>query len=441
VKKKHDHGHHHHGSADDAHRGSVDPARIFPRRRSKNLETHREPLSEGAGKGKVLFLDTFSGIAGDMTIAALVDLGVPFEVVERAVGALSLPGVSARLERAEAGSIGALRFDVEVKKSQPHRHYADIDALIAGAKLSSATKNLARSIFRTLGRAEAAVHRIPIDDVHFHEVGAADAIVDIVGASACFSHLGAEVVCAPLPLGRGFVKSAHGPLPLPAPATVACLRGAPTYDPGISAELVTPTGAAIVAQVARSFSEWPSFAPLAVGWGAGTMKLPDRPNALRVVLGVPERRQSESATDTHVVLEANVDDMTGELAGHAIAELIDQGALDAWAVPVTMKKGRPGLVLSALAKKADASRLAETLLRETSSIGVRYAPVSRVERPRTVRTVTTEFGKIPVKVSSGPFDAPIVKPEFEACRKAAQKHKVPVRVVIEAAMRAASGAE
>jgi uncharacterized protein (DUF111 family) len=167
------------------------------------------------------------------------------------------------------------------------------------------------------------------------------------------------------------------------------------------------------------------------------MKLEDRPNALRVVLGEPPRRRSERTTDTHVVIEANVDDMTGELAGHAIASLLDLGALDVWAAPVTMKKGRPGLVLSVLARYEDAARLTDAILRETSSIGVRYSPVSRIERPRTVRSVTTEFGKLPVKVSSGPFGAPVLKPEFEACRKAALKHKVPVRVVIDAA-RAAS---
>jgi uncharacterized protein (TIGR00299 family) protein len=271
--------------------------------------------------------------------------------------------------------------------------------------------------------------------VHFHEVGAADALVDIISASACLEFLGAEVVCAPLPLGRGFVKSAHGRLPLPAPATVACLKDAPTYDSGLTAELVTPTGAAIVAVAAKSFTAWPSFSPERTGWGAGTMMLPDRPNALRVVLGTPVKNQP--GADSHVVIEANVDDMTGELAGHAIAQLLELGALDAWAAPVTMKKGRPGLVLSALARRADAARLSEAVLRETSSIGVRSVPVSRMERPREVRTVATEYGKLPVKVSGGPYGAPAVKPEFDACRKAAAKHGVPVRVVVEAAARAA----
>ena len=431
--RRHHHDHHHHHGHDHDHGAPTRAHRAG--RRSRGTEPHDDALPEHAGEGKILFLDAFSGIAGDMTVAALVDLGVPFRIVEQAISALSLPGVSVRVERAEAGAIGASRLDVRVKGAQPHRHYGDIDSLIARAGLSPSVKRLARAIFRRLGDAEARVHRIPLADVHFHEVGAADAIVDIVAASACLEFIGAEVVCAPLPMGRGFVKSAHGRLPLPAPATVACLQGAPTYDSGLTAELVTPTGAAIVAVAAKRFAAWPSFEPERTGWGAGTMTLPDRPNALRVVLGTPARDASRA--DTHVVIEANVDDMTGELAGYAIGQLIDLGALDAWATPVTMKKGRPGLVLSVLARKADAARLSEAVLRETSSIGVRSVPVSRVERPREVRTVATEYGKIPVKVSGGPYGAPTVKPEFDACRKAAAKHGVPVRVVIEAATSAA----
>jgi uncharacterized protein (TIGR00299 family) protein len=386
-------------------------------------------------------LDAFSGISGDMTVSALLDLGVPFEIVERAVESLSLDGVAVRIEAVDMGSIGALRFHVDVDGPQRHRSYHDIDTLIGQSALDPAAKGLARSIFEKLGAAEADVHRIPIDEVHFHEVGASDAIVDIVAAAACFSFIGAEVVCAPLPMGRGFVDAEHGRLPLPAPATVACLRGAPTYDAGIEAELVTPTGAAIVARVARSFARWPTFAPERVGFGAGTKKLADRPNVLRAVLGDSARSDARDGEDTHVVVEANVDDMTGELAGHAIAALMRAGALDAWVTPVTMKKGRPGFVLSALARQADGSRLSEVVLRETSSIGVRWARVSRVERPRSVRTVQTPYGDLPVKVSSGPFGAPVVKPEFDACREAAERHGVSVRTVVDAARGAAAASE
>jgi hypothetical protein len=449
----HAHGHAHddHGHARDAkstRRANGAAGKAFPRTASRELETrlessevesHRDALEPGAARGKTLFFDAFSGIAGDMTIAALVDLGVPFHVVSHAVGALCLPGTEVVIERAAAGAIGATRFDVRVGKQQPERSYSEIDALLAKSKLDRDVKTLSRTIFERLGRAEAHVHRIALADVHFHEVGAVDAIADIVGAAACFVHLGAtDVVVAPLPLGRGFVDCRHGVLPLPAPATVECLRGVPTYDAGIDAELVTPTGAAIIATLARRFEAWPRFSPERVGWGAGTKRLPDRPNALRVVLGSPE--STTTTASSHVVIESNVDDMTGELAGHALAALMGAGALDAWAAPVTMKKGRPGLVISVLALRDHAERLAAELLAQTSSIGVRFTPVDRLERPRSVVTVDTRFGPISVKISDGPYGAPVVKPEFDDCAAAAARAQIPVRVVIAEALAIASQA-
>ena len=285
------------------------------------------------------------------------------------------------------------------------------------------------------------MHRTPVEAVSFHEVGAVDAIADIVGAAAALSYLGAELVCSPLPMGHGSIECRHGVLPLPAPATVACLRGVPTYAAGIEAELVTPTGAAIVAAQAARFDRWPSLTPLAIGWGAGTRKLPDRLNALRAVLGdaVPSAVGSDEAT--HYVIEANVDDMTGELTGHAIVKLLEAGALDAWAAPIIMKKGRPGLLLSALGTGASLAVLENALLRETSTIGLRRYPVSRSERPRESIEVQTEFGKIPVKIARGPYGPPQLKPEFDACVAAAAAHQVPVRIVIAAALAVASKLE
>jgi uncharacterized protein (DUF111 family) len=228
-------------------------------------------------------------------------------------------------------------------------------------------------------------------------------------------------------------------LPLPAPATVACLKGVPTYDAGIEAELVTPTGAAIVASQAHSFQRWPSLQPLAIGWGAGTRVLPNRLNALRVVLGDRIATDQRIASETtHVVLEANVDDMTGELTGHVIARLLAAGALDAWATPLTMKKGRPGLLLSVLASPPQVTVLESLLLSETSSLGVRRYGVARTERPREVVEVETPFGKLPVKIARGPFGPPHAKPEFDACVAAARTHGVPVRVVLSAALAAAN---
>jgi pyridinium-3,5-bisthiocarboxylic acid mononucleotide nickel chelatase len=399
-------------------------------------------LPRGAGLGKIVYFDCFSGVAGDMSVAALVDLGVPFEVVQSAIAAVGLEGVSVALRPAQTGVIGGVRFVVEEHGTHPERSYEQIVRLLGDAKLDADTRARAQRIFRRLAEAEAFVHRSDVEAVTFHEVGAVDAIADVVGAAAALSYLQAELVCSPLPMGHGTITCRHGILPLPAPATVACLRGVPTYDANVEAELVTPTGAAIVAALAIRFERWPSLAPLAIGWGAGTRQLPDRLNALRVVLATPVAADAaRSAEATHYVLEANVDDMTGELAAHAMQKLLEAGALDAWALPITMKKGRPGLVLSALGAVASLSVLEAVLLRETSSIGLRRIAVGRTERPREMLEVETAFGKIPVKVARGPYGPPQLKPEFDACAAAATAYDVPVRTVIAAALAAATALE
>jgi hypothetical protein len=383
-----------------------------------------------------LFLDAFAGIAGDMTIAALLDLGVPLGVLEEVVRPLGLEGVRLWVESVRAGAIGARRFRVEVEAPQPERTHAEIDHLLGSAPLDPEVAGLARRIFRRLAEAEAEVHRVAVESVHFHEVGAVDAIVDVLGAAAGLVYLGAEVIVSPLPLGHGRVNTRHGWLPLPAPATVLCLRGFSTYEAGIEAELVTPTGAAIAATVATGIARWPSMAPERVGWGAGSQRLPDRPNALRMVLGSP-LEVAPPVDEDYVMLESNLDDFTGELAGHALESLLASGALDAWVVPCTMKKGRPGMVLGALGRREQASLLAAVILRETSSLGVRHTRVGRTERPREVRMVETRYGTIPVKVSSGPYGPAGLKPEFDACRDLARLHGVPVREVLAEALRAA----
>ncbi len=395
-------------------------------------------LERGAGAGKILYFDCFSGVAGDMTVAALIDVGVPLEVVQGAVAAVGIEGVAVGVRPAQTGVIGGVRFVVEERGRHPERTYAGIVELLRRARLDEPTRARALAIFARLAEAEAFVHRSEVSQVAFHEVGAVDAIADIVGAAAALAYLDAELICTPLPLGHGSVACRHGILPLPAPATVACLRGAPTYDAGVEAELVTPTGAAIVASQARRFQRWPGLVPLAIGWGAGTRSLPDRLNALRVVLGEPAANaELPSEAASHHVIEANVDDMTGELTGHVIAQLLGAGALDAWATPVTMKKGRPGLTLSALATSATLAVIEAVMLRETSSIGVRRYGVLRSERPRESIIVDTEFGALPVKVARGPFGPPQLKPEFDACAAAAQSSGVPVRVVLAAALAAA----
>lgn len=431
----HDHEHDHEHAHDHTHSHSHDHSHSYDHDLVPPVPSPNPPLPAGAGVGKLLFLDTPTGISGDMTVAALLDLGVPPEVFARSIARLALDGCRLEHLPARSGVLGGTRFVVHVQGPQPERDYAAIDRLLAAAGLDSEVEALARRIFRHLAEAEAEVHRMPVDRVTFHEVGAVDSIADIVAAAAGFAYLGARIAVSPLPIGRGTVSCQHGVLPLPAPATLLCLRGVPTYDPGLEVELVTPTGAAIVATVASEFVRWPSFSPERVGYGVGTRVLADRPNGLRAVLGSPAS-SSVSRDPTHVVLEANVDDMTGELAGHAIDVLLRAGALDCWAAAVTMKKGRPGLVLSALCELARADELSAVLLRETSSIGVRRLAADRVERPRRRVRVTTAYGDVSLKVSEGAYGPPQVKPEFDECAGLARAANVPVREVLAAALAA-----
>jgi uncharacterized protein (TIGR00299 family) protein len=395
-----------------------------------------DDLEADAGSGKVLFLDAPSGLAGDMIVAALVDLGVPRAVIANALALLPITGFHVHFGTRVRSGIVATSFEVHIDQAQPPRAYAALRAMIDESNLADGVKARAQRTFRRLAVAEAKVHHTSIDDVHFHEVGAIDAVADVVGSAAALAHVGAEVVVSPLPMGRGFAKAAHGTLALPAPATVECLLGLDTYDAGIDFELVTPTGAAIVGAHATRSERWPSMRPERIGWGAGSADLADRPNVLRAVLGTPASAAVRATSATHTVFEANVDDATGELAANWIEALLAAGALDAWVTPITMKKGRPAMTVSALAPVDRADGVGNTMLRETTSLGVRRYDVVRAERPRRVVSVDTPYGVIPVKVAEGPFGPPQAKPEFDACARAAQAHGVPVREVLRAVMSA-----
>lgn len=439
TREPHDHSHRHEHTHEHSHHGHThDHLAKMAFEPVEPTVNRREDLPEAYGRGKILFLDCGSGIAGDMTIAALVDLGVPFGVIESSVAKLGLSGFRLQLLQGRVGAIGASRFEVHADVGHRERHFFEIRDLIESSDLLPEVRELALRIFHRLASAEAKVHQIPIDKVHFHEVGAIDAIVDIIGAAAAFVHLGADVLASPLPLGNGFVTCRHGVIPLPAPATVECLCGVPTYSAGIEAETVTPTGAAIVSGVCRRFSQWPEMVPERIGWGAGTLSFPDRPNVLRAVLSRPVEL-AMTGHQGHAVLEANIDDMTGELAGHVISLLMQAGALDAWATPITMKKGRPGVVLSAIVAPGDSQRFSELMLRETTTIGVRRTVAERVERPRRIIEVQTRFGAIPVKVAEGPYGPAQFKPEFDVCAAIAEKNNVPVREVIAEALSKARG--
>lgn len=435
----HSHGGHSHGATDGdgdhlPHPGHGAPVHLGFVPSERPPGTERAELEEGAGNGKVLFLDMPSGIAGDMTLAALFDLGVPPGIVQSAIEKLGLSGIGLTIESGYAGAIGCTHVNVTWPEQAGERSYREIRELISSSKLAEQPKELALRIFQRLADAEANVHRTTIEDVHFHEVGAVDAIVDIVGSAVAFCFLGAEVVASPVPLGRGFVKCRHGVLPLPAPATLNCLVGVPTIESGLEAELVTPTGAAIVATVADRFSSWAPIAPIRIGWGAGTRGLPDRPNALRVILG--DKTERDGAL-THSLLEANVDDMTGEVAAFALAQVLEAGAVDAWIVPATMKKGRPGMVFCALSPVSQSTKVAEVMLRETSTIGVRQSLVSRHELSRRTGSLDTPWGPVRIKWSGEGTSQAKVKPEFDDCARIAAQEHLPLRQVLSEVTRLA----
>jgi uncharacterized protein (TIGR00299 family) protein len=383
----------------------------------------------------ILHFDCFSGLAGDMILASLIDLGLPVEVIESAVAKLPLEHFRIRLEKEKRQGVMATRFFVDVEESQqPHRHYSSIRSMIEDADLNERIKGISLDIFETIAKAEARVHGTTIENTHFHEVGAVDSIVDIVGAGAAFDYFDARVTCSPIPLGQGLMKMAHGVLPVPAPATLFILTGVPVEGTEVKAELTTPTGAAVIKTVADAFTRFPPMVPSQIGFGAGARSHETRPGLLRVVLGESVKEQDAGLYPACYVIEANVDDMTGEIAAAAAVALLENGALDAWFEPIQMKKGRPGLKFGLLCKLGDLERLSGKLFRETSTIGLRYYPVGRIEMERSMHTVDTPYGSIRVKVATGLEGSVNAAPEFEDCRRAASEHGVSVKRVMAVAV-------
>ena len=388
-----------------------------------------EILERDAGVGGILYLDCFSGLSVDMIMSALLDLGVPLEVVESAVSSLPIEGYRIRVENETRRSVRVTRFFVDVdEKKQPHRHFSGIREMIEQAKLEPGIADLAIDIFRNIAVAEARVHGSTIEQVHFHEVGAVDSIVDIVGIAAALNYLGARLICAPVPLGKGFVETQHGTLPVPAPATMFILKGVPVEGTEVEAELTTPTGAAIVKTAASEFGPIPKMIPQHVGFGAGARSHEKRSGILRAILGLPVSDEDDEPRCW--VIEANMDDITGEIAASAMEGLFEKGALDAWIETIQMKKGRPALKMSVLCNREDLESLGAQLMRETTTIGLRYHAVGRMEMSRSVHRVDTPFGPVRVKVARGPGGSLNAAPEFEDCKRAALEHRVPLKRVM-----------
>lgn len=443
---------------------------------------------------RIAYLECFSGISGDMFLGALVDAGVPAALLEETVAKLN---VGARLEISKVvrSGIAATKVDVYVagKKDAPrtseehthshgsaehshghqhehqhahnHEHEAhahsraeapkphehedrhehkhehgrgltEIRKIIAGSGISEGAKKTAVAIFERLGRAEARIHNVEIEKIHFHEVGAVDAIVDIVCAAAGAEALGVdEFVCSSLNVGGGTVKCAHGTFPVPAPATVEILKDAPVYSSGLQAELVTPTGAAIAATLASRFAQFPEMKIEKSGYGAGTRDFPGHPNVLRLTVGEAKPELvSKTSQEMISVLEANLDDLNPQVFGYVLDRLLAEGALDVFGVPVQMKKNRPGMLLTILCKPEDAAKLTQIVFRETTTLGVRRREETRLTLARRWVSVATEWGEVRVKIASMNGTVTNYAPEYEDCRRIAEEHRVALKSVMLAAV-------
>ncbi|MBI5395620.1 MAG: nickel pincer cofactor biosynthesis protein LarC [Verrucomicrobia bacterium] len=393
---------------------------------------------------KVLYLDCIGGISGDMTLGALLDLGLDLKVLRRELAKLNLDEFEISARRDQRQAITGVKFDVHVHEHHhdhghhhEHEHHGrsfrEIKQLIESSKLDDEVKRRAVGAFRRLAEAEGKIHGIAPEKVHFHEVGAVDSIVDFVGACIGLRELGIEkvVASAPLRTGFGFVDCAHGRFPVPGPATVELLKGVAIYAGDEEAELVTPTGAALLREFATEFGPMPAMTVQAIGYGLGTRNLPKTPNVLRAVLG--ETTEAKQA-DRIVVLETNLDDVSPQVLGDVMERALAAGALDVFHTPIQMKKNRPGVMLSVLCAPEDAERLSRLLLTDTTAFGVRRTEAQRLKLEREIVTVKTAFGAVEVKL--GRLDGKVMSasPEFESCKRAAAKAKTPVRRVITAAL-------
>ena len=401
---------------------------------------------------RLAYLDCFSGVSGDMFLAAMVANGLDLGILEAEVRKLGIE-VRLRCERVQRGMLTAEHVIVEAPAQQHHRHYTDIVAKIAAAPLSHLTKQRAQDVFERLGRAEAKIHNVPLERVHFHEVGALDSMADIVGACAGIELLGIDGLrCSPLNVGSGTVRCDHGVLPVPAPATAELLEGIPVYSSGIQAELVTPTGAALVAVLASGFGPLPPMLVRSSGYGAGSRDLGEFPNAVRLFIGEAQVRagsDSDRATreamdglETLLMVEANLDDMNPQLGGFFAERAFAAGALDVFFVPLQMKKNRPGVLLSVLCRPEQRDAIMDLFFQETTTLGVRCHEVLRRALAREMVPVQTPYGEVRIKVSRSPgsagspgSDGRIVNfsPEYEDCRRLAVAAGVPLKTVLQEA--------
>ena len=384
---------------------------------------------------RVAYFNCFSGISGDMVLAALVDLGWPVKELERELNKLNLSGYQVEAKKVAKQGITSTQIEIRIKEDKKERTLKDILSILDKSKLEEEIKGRSRAIFIRLANAEAKIHGKSPQKIHFHELGGLDTIIDVVGAVAGMKYLGIEkVYSSSLPLGKGFVKCSHGTLPVPAPATLELLKGVPVYGSNIEAELVTPTGAAIISTLAENFGQMPPMTIESIGYGAGQRDLPI-PNLLRVSLGMLKNAYEE---DVVSLIQTNIDDMNPEFYEHIVDRLFDEGALDVFLTPIQMKKTRPATMLSVITDEEKTEKMLELIFDETTTLGVRISKIKRRKLNRESRKVATKYGEIEVKI--GKLDGMVknISPGYEECRKIATRLNIPLKEVYQEAEQATS---
>ncbi|MBW2039177.1 MAG: nickel pincer cofactor biosynthesis protein LarC [Deltaproteobacteria bacterium] len=381
---------------------------------------------------RIAYFDCFAGISGDMILGALLDLGLPPEVLDEGWRMLGLKGAKLKVHEVLRGGLMGTQVEVVGQGKTRIRSHKEMREMVTKSALPEGIKDLSLRILGRLAHVEAHIHRLKIEEVHFHEIGGVDTIIDAVGSALGVTHFAWDkIISSPLPLGRGWVEGGHGHLPLPAPATVALLQGVPIMPARIEGETVTPTGAAILTSLVAGFAPLPEMVVKGVGYGAGTRDPEEAPNLLRIIHGVRESEREERIW----VLEADVDDMPPELFPYLNQLLLQEGALDASQIPIQMKKGRPGFTIRVLSPGSQRERLAQLILKESTTLGVRMYGVERVTLPREEREVETRYGPIRIKVAFDQQGRAInLMPEYESCRQAAQREKVPLKEVYQEAV-------
>ncbi len=377
-------------------------------------------------KMKIAYFDCFSGISGDMIMGALIVLGLDIDFLKKELKKLNLKGYKVESKKILKNGITATKFNViEYHKHHDERNLKEINKIINNSRLNTEIKNTIKKIFQKIAIAEAKIHNKPINKIHFHEIGAIDTIIDVTGAVIGLSKVGIEkIYCSKLNVGTGFVEFSHGKFPVPAPATAEILKGVPVYHNNIQAELVTPTGAAIITSLAEKFGEMPSMKIEKIGYGAGTKEL-KHPNVLRIFIGETDKIQNETIN----VIETNIDNMNPEIYPYVIDKLMENSALDAYLTTIIMKKGRPAIKLTVLAEQKDTDKLCNIIFDETTTLGVRIFTAEKRKLDREIKTIKTKYGNVRVKISKLNNKVQNIMPEYEDCARIARNKKIPLKKV------------